>query len=569
MSIAIDFITTYNSDNTGTFYTATHACSGSERGLLVFASNTSQAVPHNITYNGVTMSKEVDAQEGGTGKRVSIWSLIGPATGTNSVAISYSAAVAAAFTIISLTGVNQTDMVSNFTSSTGSSTTPTLQISSTATDVVFDAICFDTTTASAGGNQTQRGNHGNPSIHGATSQESGSSTVTMAWTLAASEEWVTGAVSVVPASASSQPATQSSISIDAITTAQTDNTGTAYTVSHACSGANRGLLVLCSFTSQSYPHFVTYAGVNMTHEGSNREVPTGKQEQIWSLIAPTSGTANVILSLSAAVAMAVTIISLNNVDQVDMVGGYVGASASNNTPSTNLPATTGDLVFDSLAFDTVAASPVAADQTSRAHHGNAYVLNAVSSKPGTGVVNMQWSLTGIEDWVLGAVNVRPFVGLAGKAPHSTIMLNLARRRNAADYDYYTICQNPLPADTSTSAAPAPSATGSLGPRISLVPGFLSDDAQWKRQTAAWMLEANQGRLNNTGIVTLAANASSTTVQDERVGVDSFIGLMPRTANAATEKASGVLYVLTDKQTFTIAHSNNAQTDRTFVYSILG
>lgn len=77
-----------------------------------------------------------------------------------------------------------------------------------------------------------------------------------------------------------------------------------------------------------------------------------------------------------------------------------------------------------------------------------------------------------------------------------------------------------------------------------------------------------GRSNAVGDVTLTANAASTTLTDARIGPDSFIGLMPTTSNAAA--ALTATYVTSrGKGTATITHANNAQTDRTFRYSIQG
>lgn len=105
-------------------------------------------------------------------------------------------------------------------------------------------------------------------------------------------------------------------------------------------------------------------------------------------------------------------------------------------------------------------------------------------------------------------------------------------------------------------------------KISIPPQFLPDDLEWKRKVGAWLLEANQGHLNNTGIVTLTANAATTVVTDKRAGGFSYIGFMPTTSNAAVAKQT--MYVSSQaKQTFTITHTNNAQADRTFTYTILG
>jgi hypothetical protein len=105
-------------------------------------------------------------------------------------------------------------------------------------------------------------------------------------------------------------------------------------------------------------------------------------------------------------------------------------------------------------------------------------------------------------------------------------------------------------------------------RISPPPQILSNEQEWKRRLGLWALEASQGHLNNVGVVTLTANATSTTVADTRAGANSFIGFMPTTANAATELAT--LYVATrTKEQFVITHANTSATDRTFTYSILG
>ncbi len=77
-----------------------------------------------------------------------------------------------------------------------------------------------------------------------------------------------------------------------------------------------------------------------------------------------------------------------------------------------------------------------------------------------------------------------------------------------------------------------------------------------------------GRSNAVGDVTLTANAASTTLTDARIGLDSHIGLMPTTSNAAAALAT--TYVSSrGKGTATITHANNAQTDKTFRYSIQG
>lgn len=78
----------------------------------------------------------------------------------------------------------------------------------------------------------------------------------------------------------------------------------------------------------------------------------------------------------------------------------------------------------------------------------------------------------------------------------------------------------------------------------------------------------RGKTNNTGSVTLTANAASTTLSDNRIGANSNIHLHPTTANAAAA-LTNVYFSTPGKGTVVINHANNAQTDRVFNYSIVG
>lgn len=77
-----------------------------------------------------------------------------------------------------------------------------------------------------------------------------------------------------------------------------------------------------------------------------------------------------------------------------------------------------------------------------------------------------------------------------------------------------------------------------------------------------------GRSNATGTVTLAAGASSTVVNPPNCAPQSAVFLFPKTANAAAALATTFINSV-GKQSFTISHANNAQTDRSFFYVCLG
>lgn len=85
-------------------------------------------------------------------------------------------------------------------------------------------------------------------------------------------------------------------------------------------------------------------------------------------------------------------------------------------------------------------------------------------------------------------------------------------------------------------------------------------------------QLRKGKMECVGEVTLTANAASTTLTDTRISPQSVIVWHPTTANAATELYGGTLYI-TDANmgsgTATITHANNAQTDRSFRYAVIG
>lgn len=84
-----------------------------------------------------------------------------------------------------------------------------------------------------------------------------------------------------------------------------------------------------------------------------------------------------------------------------------------------------------------------------------------------------------------------------------------------------------------------------------------------------IIQLVEGRNNATGVVTLTPGATSTVVNHPNCSVDSAPSLRsPMTANAAA--AIPTTYISSVSQgSFTIAHANNAQVDRTFRYSVTG
>lgn len=96
----------------------------------------------------------------------------------------------------------------------------------------------------------------------------------------------------------------------------------------------------------------------------------------------------------------------------------------------------------------------------------------------------------------------------------------------------------------------------------------TDQGAWLTRIAAVLNGALSGKLNNNGTVTLTANAASTTMTDSRIGSNSVIALMPTTSNAAAALATTYFDTFATGSCV-IHHANDAQTDKTFGFTITG
>lgn len=77
-----------------------------------------------------------------------------------------------------------------------------------------------------------------------------------------------------------------------------------------------------------------------------------------------------------------------------------------------------------------------------------------------------------------------------------------------------------------------------------------------------------GGINSVGTLTLTAGATSTAVTDARAGANSVPLLIPASATAAAAVTS-VYVSARAKGSFTISHNSTADTNRTYLYALLG
>ena len=200
MAIAFDAVSLGNGASVNSL-TIAHTCAGSNLVLVVDVrvSDLTTTVT-GITYNGVALTK-IDSQTAPAGRSIEKWYLINPATGANNCVISLSASPGSVRgDVRSYTDVHQTTAIGTPAKASGTSTAPTVNVTSATDERVVDGIAHaNNTTQTVGAGQTQRGSQTGM----ATSEEAGAASVTMSWTLAGSEDWAIIAVALKPAAAAS------------------------------------------------------------------------------------------------------------------------------------------------------------------------------------------------------------------------------------------------------------------------------------------------------------------------------------------------------------------------------
>ena len=89
-----------------------------------------------------------------------------------------------------------------------------------------------------------------------------------------------------------------------------------------------------------------------------------------------------------------------------------------------------------------------------------------------------------------------------------------------------------------------------------------------RQVAEIVNNLVEGKMNCTGSITLETSGTETTLYNERIGYDSVIILVPRSANSAGE--TDHVYIKTKAiGSCVIGHRNHGHSDADYDYVIIG
>ncbi|MEO2018106.1 MAG: DUF4347 domain-containing protein [Fuerstiella sp.] len=176
------------------------------------------------------------------------------------------------------------------------------------------------------------------------------------------------------------------------------------TVSHTTSGTNR--LMLVSVTMD--PHgdsvsSITYNGVNLSLVGV-QDTGNHSRSEIWSLVAPDTGTHDVVVSLTGTLHKGVTVgvMTFTEVDQVTPLLNFTGSSGDSSTASTTVTSANDDLMFGVVDSHLGSASTPGAGQTEyfditigQSNSSGTVEAGAASVTTSWTVVNDKWSVAAV------------------------------------------------------------------------------------------------------------------------------------------------------------------------------
>jgi prepilin-type N-terminal cleavage/methylation domain-containing protein len=206
-----------------------------------------------------------------------------------------------------------------------------------------------------------------------------------------------------------------SVTVDASSSGSA-NGAAGITISHTTgSGSDRLMLVGVSINNNNNETVtsVIYNGTSLTKVGEINNSNDARTE-IWSLIAPDTGTHNVVITFSATLNQEAVagVVTFNGVDQTAPLGTFASVLADDSTTAAlNIPSDSGELVFGvvSVEYDAVTAS---SGQTEHWNIGVPQTYGAGGTYAGASPnVTMSWDLVVdspvYNHWSMGGVSIKP------------------------------------------------------------------------------------------------------------------------------------------------------------------
>jgi hypothetical protein len=227
------------------------------------------------------------------------------------------------------------------------------------------------------------------------------------------------------------------VAIDAASSSPTTNSVSSKTWSHTVSGSNRLLLVMVQWNQPNNSEMVTsvtYGGVALTQVGSNVIAGGSGLDRctaLFRLIAPATGTANIVVTMSAACTFFANGVSFTGVDQTTPLGTPQTATTTTAaTLATTTSSAATNLVFSAATVRTPGSLTVPATSEWNVLIGtnNRY---GGSVQSGATSVTTTYSWTGADNASMIAVDVKASFSLT--IPASASMAGTAMSSLTDDF----------------------------------------------------------------------------------------------------------------------------------------
>lgn len=145
------------------------------------------------------------------------------------------------------------------------------------------------------------------------------------------------------------------------TSTSTAHPGTTITWSHTVASGNNRLLIV-TISKRAYANAdiltVTYGSQSLTKLGtSQRGIGNYPRVEIWYLVAPTVGTANVVVTANASDYMCAGATNFTNVNQTNPLGTIQTANGAASPATVTVPTSPTNLVIDVVCYEGSQATP--------------------------------------------------------------------------------------------------------------------------------------------------------------------------------------------------------------------
>ena len=192
------------------------------------------------------------------------------------------------------------------------------------------------------------------------------------------------------------------------------STGSSFVLQHSTSGTERLMLVGISMDAQGEDTVssITYGGISLVRAGAGED-PTGDiRVEIWQLLAPPTGSHDVVVNLSGLASDGVIagVTTFTGVDQTNPLGPFSVSGDFSDELSLNVSANVGDLVYNVVALrdnddESFAPGPGQTEvwESYIVDTNGAMSIKTASSTSET----VSWISSDRGDWASGGVAIRP------------------------------------------------------------------------------------------------------------------------------------------------------------------